>query len=259
MKTMFAAQINLKNGNAEQEVFVEESYWLLGAWEKNGQIVSDQWPIATTSDGLIAQVLIPAVNALNDRFANRYVREALRRYHKLTSMRPQIQVLGPHPESAPPCSCSNRPGYILFTNYLSVEAPVRCSKCFRPVPLYLLPPTHDEEYLDILSWMADYKACDTLQMHCTVGERFGEQQMFSPNSALSKQGLKLCKALQAKVKRKVYYYLHKSRGRSLSDERKRRCPVCHRQWILDTTWHNLFQFRCEHCKLVSNIASSLGI
>src|SRR5262249_7412134 len=52
-------------------------------------------------------------HALNNRFANRYVREALRRYEKLTSMRPGIFVLGPHPESAPPCTCSNRPTYIL--------------------------------------------------------------------------------------------------------------------------------------------------
>src|SRR5438094_262184 len=156
---MFAARITLKNADANQEAFVEKAYWLLGTWYKNGQIVSDTWTLATTSDALIAHVLIPAVNALNNRFANRYVRQALRSYQKLTSMRPEVAVLGPHPESAPPCKCSNRPGYILFTNYLAAEGPVRCSECFRPVPLYLLPKTHDEEYLDILSWMADYKAC----------------------------------------------------------------------------------------------------
>src|SRR5262249_9671428 len=133
---MFAAQINLNNDNADQEVLLDESYWLLAAWHKNGQIGSDHWPIATTSDGLIAHVLIPTANALNNRVANRYVREALRRYQKLTSMRPAIRVLGPHPESSPACTCSNRPGYILFTNYLSTEGPVRCSQCFRPVPPY---------------------------------------------------------------------------------------------------------------------------
>jgi|SRR5215470_2593333 len=111
---MFAAQIKFaKNRNADEEALIEESYWLLGTWYKNGQIVSDHWPLAKTSDGLIARVLIPAINELNNRFANRYVREALRRYEKLTSMRPGIFVLGPHPESAPPCTCSNRPGYIL--------------------------------------------------------------------------------------------------------------------------------------------------
>jgi predicted nucleic acid-binding Zn ribbon protein len=257
---MFTAQIKFpNNANADQGALVEESYWLLGVWYKNGQILSDHWPFATTSDGLMAHVLIPAVNALNNRFANRYVRDAIRRYQKLTSMRPEVVVLGLHPESAPACACSNRPGYVLFTNYLSTESPVRCSKCFRPVPLYSLPPTHDEEYLDILGWMADYKACDTLQMHCTVGERFGEKQLFNPDSALSKQGRNLCRILQAKVKQKVYYYLHKSRGRSLSEERKRPCPVCRRKWLLDSTWHNLFHFRCEYCRLVSNIASSLGM
>src|SRR5262245_25615015 len=95
---MFAAQINLNNDNADQEALIDASYWLLGAWYKNGQIVSDHWPIATTSGGLMAHVVIPTANALNKRFANRYVREALRRYQKLTSMRPEIRVLGPHPE-----------------------------------------------------------------------------------------------------------------------------------------------------------------
>ena len=224
---MFAARITLKNADAHQEAFVEKAYWLLGTWYKNGQIVSDTWALTTT-------------------------------YQKLTSMRPEVAVLGPHPESLPPCKCSNRLGYILFTNYLSAESPVRCFECFRPVPLYLLPKTSDEEYLDILHWMADYKACDTLQMNCTVGERFGEKQLSSPDSALSKEGRKLRMALEAKVKRKVYYYLHKSRGRSVSDERKRRCPICRRRWILQTRWHKLFDFRCEHCRLLSNIAFSLG-
>jgi hypothetical protein len=58
---MFAAQIKFpNNANTDQEALVEESYRFMGAWYGNGQIVSDHWPLATTPDGLIAHVLIPA-------------------------------------------------------------------------------------------------------------------------------------------------------------------------------------------------------
>jgi predicted nucleic acid-binding Zn ribbon protein len=201
--------------------------------------------------------MVPSRDSLDERFANKYVREYLAKYLKITSSVPQITILGPDPDSAPACGCENPVDYILFTNLMTVESPIRCAECFHPVPLYLLPFTDDEEHLDALSWVSDYKACDTLQMHCTVGERFGEQQMLRHDSALSKSGRELCRKLEAKIQGKVYYFLHKYRGRSVAAERKRLCPECDRSWILADQWHGLFDFRCEHCRLLSNIASSL--
>ena len=253
---MFAAEIKFRRGNAKRAPMNDLVYSLLGAWEKNGQILSSD-TLSMDKDSLHAYVLIPKKDALNKRFANKYVRKYMDKCLEETSYLPQITLHGPTPESARPCTCKRPPGYILYTNFLSVESPIRCADCFRPVPLYLLPYIDDEEHLGFLSWSSNYKACDTLQIGCTVGERFGEQQMIRHDSALSKQGREICRELEAKVKRKVYYYLFKYRGRSLTAERKRRCPECKQPWILGEQWHNLFDFRCERCRLLSNIACSL--
>jgi len=129
--------------------------------------------------------------------------------------------------------------------------------CFDPVPLYRVPPTRDLEYLDILQWAADYQACDTLQMHCTTGERFGERQLVGHDSSLTAQGREICRRLSAKTGLPAYYYLHNSRGRSLRDERRRRCPGCRRNWSMAEPWHGRFDFKCERCLLLSNIATNV--
>jgi predicted nucleic acid-binding Zn ribbon protein len=254
---VIVAQITFNNTKAIKETLIAQAYSLLAAWYKNGQILADNWTIVDGISGLTAYVFIPVEDALSEQYSNKYVREMIQSYTETTDARPSIFMLGSHPESNTVCSCTDRSGYIFFTHYLSLESPIRCSNCFRPVPLYLLPITQDEEYLNILSWMANYKACDTLQMNCTVGERFGEQQLFLHDSSLSIEGRKLCKQLEDRVNRKVYYYLLKHRGRSLSGEKLRRCPDCGQTWILPQSWHGLFDFRCDHCRLLSNIAFSI--
>src|SRR5439155_18113570 len=130
--------------------------------------------------------------------------------------------------------------FILFTHMFSSSPPVRCGTCFMPVPLYRLPHTRDAEYLNVLHWVADYRACDTLQMHCTTGERFGESQLGRVDSALSRQGRALAAELAAALDRPVYYNLFKARGRNRKTELARKCPSCGRKWHLREPWHGLF-------------------
>jgi predicted nucleic acid-binding Zn ribbon protein len=141
----------------------------------------------------------------------------------------------------------------LFTHYLNRESPLRCGNCFAPIPLYRIPHIQDEEYLDVHQWEADYKACDTLQMHIRTGERFGERQMFQHDSSLSRRGRELCVRIASLTRRPTYYYLHKVRARSSAEEERRRCPNCNGQWKLGKRWH-LFDFRCDQCLLLSAIA-----
>lgn len=257
---MFTAQITFPYGEStDREDLLESVSSLLSVWYKNGQIAASTWPMAEGSSELHAYPLIPDRNSLEEKYANRYVRERLEGLKEQAGAPPRIVLLGRDPESLETCSCEESPSSILFTTYSQLESPLRCGACFLPVPLYLVPHTHDEEYCDVLSWVADYRACDSLQMHCTVGERFGEQQLLRLGSALSRQGLEICRALEGKTGRKVYYYLHKSRGRSPGTERRRRCPGCGGDWLLEEPWHGLFDFRCDACALLSNIASSLTV
>lgn len=46
------------------------------------------------------------------------------------------EIIGEDPECAPVCQCHYSSSYILFTNYLSLESPLRCGDCLGIVPLY---------------------------------------------------------------------------------------------------------------------------
>ena len=182
---------------------------------------------------------LPDATSLEAGHANVYAVKAIEELaaHGL-SIR-ETHVLGSELLLGPSCTCERWASLVLFTNYLSRTSPVRCGTCFDPVALYRLPFTHDEEHLDVLQWAADYRACDTLQMHCTTGERFAEEQLARHDSSLSMQGREITRALSGLLKVPVYYYLLKSRGRSRGVELGRRCPSCTGSWRLDKPWHDI--------------------
>ena len=254
---MFTADVSFPLLAGEQEQQIEAALSLLSACYKNGQIAVDVWPMTIREGLLRTTLLIPDETALDRRFSNRYAEEALTFLPMNGVGEPEISVYGFDPGSLPSCDCKGRTSLILFTNYLTFESPVRCGDCFNPVPLYRIPTCSSGEHLDILHWRADYKACDTLQMHCTVGERFAEQQLYRHDSSLSERGREICHELAKRTGQSTHYYLHKSRGRSTADERRRRCPNCEEDWLLAEAWHGLFEFRCDNCHLLSNIACSL--
>jgi predicted nucleic acid-binding Zn ribbon protein len=174
----------------------------------------------------------------------------------------QVILLGPEAESLQPCECS-RTSLILYTRYDTLESSLRCGDCFGPVALYEIPEQpagvyRGELHDEIRSWTSDYASCDRLQMNCATGERFGLHQMGDPGSSLSRRGRAIASRIEEAMGRPTFYYLHRYRGRSLKSERARLCPLCHGEWRLNEREHKLFDFRCEKCRLLSNMAMSIG-
>jgi predicted nucleic acid-binding Zn ribbon protein len=227
---------------------------LLAAWYKNGQVL--EWQTAKAQDSVRVLALLPKPEAVAAKHNNVYASTALQALVE-RSVVPIVEIVGTEPDSFRPCCCDRRSSLVMFTTYLSKGSPVRCGDCFGPVPLYELPPTHDHEHLNILQWSADYRACDTLQMHCTTGERFGERQLGAHDSSLSRNGRGIAAALSALTDIPVYYCLFRARGSTVARERRRLCPSCGGTWLLNAKWHDLFDFRCDSCRLLSNIAYSL--
>jgi predicted nucleic acid-binding Zn ribbon protein len=91
-------------------------------------------------------------------------------------------------------------------------------------------------------------------MHCTTGERFGEEQLARHDSSLGMNGRELCRKLEQATGTPVYYFLHKTRSRGRQAELARLCPSCGAQWRLEKRLHN-FDFRCARCRLLSSIAA----
>ena len=229
----------------------------LGALRMNGQILGREFPAIKRDNSLISYVFIPDSNSLTGWFSNKYVRDSLDKCAK-NHIHPSSRIVGKEFESAPPCTCVSRDSYILYTHYIAMETPLRCGDCFGTVPLYTVPKTYHDEYYDIICWESDYQACDTLQMHCRTGERFGLKQMEDFNSSLTKNGLEICGRISQLTGKKTYYSLYRYRNNpSMRKELARKCPSCGGEWLLEERLFNLFDFKCEKCSLLSNISPPL--
>lgn len=249
---MFTAEIRFA---VSSDAEIESVESLIAAWSKNGQVL--EWQSASTSKGYLILALLPKPDALCANNNNIYATRDLEAIANLGIEPPNVAILGADTNSAEPCYCAERPSLVLFTHFLTKESPVRCGHCFGPVPLYELPHVDDHEHLDVLQWAADYCALDTLQMHCTTGERFSEGQLWRYDSSLSKQGRRIADKLTELTNIPVYYYLLKSRGISLTEELRRVCPGCGGAWAVRNRWHELFDFKCDSCLLISTVAFNL--
>lgn len=226
---------------------------LIGCWRNNGQLAGREFPSWMDNDGIHCSSQIPAQNALSLENNSLYADEALSRLADLKAA-PVITDKGPCPESDGPCRCAARQSLILYTNFVSMESPARCGDCFRPIPLYTFGAPKDTDYFDVLAWEADYKACDTLQMGCSVGERFGERQLYEHDSPLNRQAGAIARRLEKLTGVPTYTYLMKSRGKTLGAEQRRPCPRCGGAWRMRKPRHDRFDFCCEKCRLIANIA-----
>jgi predicted nucleic acid-binding Zn ribbon protein len=230
---------------------------LLSAWRSNGQILSREVGFTEESNAIALYAYLPERGALanenNGKWSNIFLDKLSREFDAQFEVSP----LGRAVDSGHFCECHASSCYIVFTNYLAVGAPLRCGDCFAPPLLYKIPSEVDTCHSDLRTWNTNYQACDDLQMNCGPGERFAETQMRDPNSALSKQGRAICADIESRTGVPTLYYLYQPRARSYRDEINRKCPGCGSDWKLAVRQHELFDFRCDPCRLLSNIAFSV--
>lgn len=254
---MLVAQIQFNIENSENsEAQHDEIDWLLGTYRMDGHILGRESLIAEQPNQFVVFTLIPSEDAFDEATFNKYIQERLEKISSVGLSQPIYEILSKDPSESSACECKEPPGFILFTTYLTLSSPLRCASCFSPIPLYRIPRFPSEDFHDIISWQSDYQSCDSLQMNWSTGERFATRQFSSYDSSLTQRGLQICQEIKKSTGKTVYYYLYRGNGKSHKTELKRRCPHCGSEWLLKEAWHNLFDFRCDKCRLLSNIAWS---
>jgi len=230
---------------------------LLATLRMNGQIYGREFPLLSIPGRVTATVMAPDEDSLSPDYHNHYVQKSLQAIAS-AGIAVAMSSLVSELDGMACCSCQHRSAFVLFTSYAALDSPLRCGDCFTPVPLYKIPPTYDEqEYYDIICWAADYANCDSLQMGCGTLERAATQQLSALNSSLSVAGRTACNKIRELTGKPTYYYLYKHNARSLAKEKQRKCPNCGGDWLLEEPWHDRFDFRCDTCLLLSNIAWSV--
>ena len=254
---MFVAEINFdvqtNRTTAEQQ---DEVDVLLGLFRMDGRILGRELLTIRNEKVFKSFLAIPDKDAFKKLDENPYIKERLKKLKNFGLTTPKLKILGEEISESVACRCKDTSAYILFTTYLSIQSPLRCFDCFSPIPLYRISRFETGDYHRAISWQSDYSACDSLQMNCTTGERFGTREMTDLNSSLSKQGIKICNEVKNLTNKNCYYYLYKYNAKSLKSERERKCPSCGGDWLLSEKFFK-FDFKCDRCHLLSNISFNL--
>jgi predicted nucleic acid-binding Zn ribbon protein len=256
---MYVTRISFTRINSPaqgKEASTDIVHYSLGAWRMSGQICGREWPFVTEGNGYSIIAFTPERNSLESVFNSSRVTGYLARA-EAEGLRMAWQSLGEDSESLPVCSCASPSAYALFTTYVTLSPPIRCMDCFQAVPLYRMKPMDSGEFYEVICWQSDYQSCDSLQMNCSVLERAATREMSNINSRLTKDGRKNCQTLAASSGRPFYYYLYQASGESRQTELARRCPGCGGEWKLASCLHSHFDFKCDRCYLLSNIAFDL--
>lgn len=228
-------------------------YDLLGPWRKNGQILNSGWSFTQKGGKYRTFVMIFQEDSLSEKYDNKYARKARQKLAELATNSLKITILGEDPFNSEICTCKKPSFYILYTHFLSLESPIRCGDCLGTLPAYKILPKEVDLHDGIDFWRETYKECDGLQMGCEVGERFGTREMSRHDSSLSKIGISICNDITEGTGTSAYYYLYRYNSKSLASEKRRKCPSCGGDWLLDEPLHDRFDFKCDRCRLLSNI------
>ncbi|MGC4064139.1 MAG: DUF2310 family Zn-ribbon-containing protein [Polyangiaceae bacterium] len=242
---MFAAKIEFAKQGRSPKLMKDATVSLLFTWYRNGQIVGDFWPMSDHEAHLEAHVILPDTDALDEVNNNSHAERILPTCGPTT-----VTILGRDPYLPDCCRCPSRSSMGLFTHFRNIAPPVVCLDCYDPIPLYRLPRLRNDEQLEILNWMEDNRACDTLLMHGNTGERFCEEQLAHYNSSLNRNASFVARSLERILRIPVYYFIHENHDRTSDPILTHRCPSCEQNWqIFERV--KLFSLRCEECRLLS--------
>ncbi|MDX3773241.1 DUF2310 family Zn-ribbon-containing protein [Chromatiaceae bacterium AAb-1] len=221
----------------------------------NGQILGREFPTALSADTFCSRVVIPEENALHPSLHNARALQAQQELIAAGLAYPSLEVLGMDLMSQHTSPSQVSEYYILFTTFADTCSPVRCSEYLSPVPLYRLNTGSHQDHEALIRWQLQYQALDEIQMQQQrVLHKTAENSLQQLHSTLNRQGRKLARQLEQRTGKPFFYALYSGSSPDCAAEPHKSCPGCGNNWRLTTPLHQLFDFKCDHCRLLSNIA-----
>ncbi|NRA54971.1 MAG: Zn-ribbon-containing protein [Gammaproteobacteria bacterium] len=220
----------------------------------NGQIIGQEFPTLLKEGAFVTQILCHEEDSLAYSNHNQAVKNAISDLNKAGILQPKITILGQdiHCDTTDP---KHQPQWqVLYTSYVQTCSPLRCGDHFSPIPLYRQPPLANGCYKQLINWQQDWQACDQLQMNGRSAEFAALAEISELTSSLTQRGLALRDKISQLSGISTYYYLYRVGGKDEASERSRRCPGCDGDWALPEPLHQVIDFKCDSCKIVSNIS-----
>lgn len=219
----------------------------------NGQMLGREFPTAFTGEAFCSRLVLPTPDALSGQYASARVKHAEQQLAEAGLGYPQCQVLGQDLMSQQ--TTAQLPAeLVLFTTYADTCSPLRCAETLQPVPLFWLRAPK-QDYEDLIRWQLQFQALDEIQLQQTrVLQKTAENSLQQYQSKLNRQGRKLASALAKANNQPVFYALYSGSSNNCAAEAAKCCPGCGSAWRLAKPQAGVFDFRCNNCKLLSNIA-----
>ena len=242
--------------NTNKDDLIEQFGLLMAFYRGNGQTQGKIESQYIDNKRIICLPFTHEKNALDKKNNNFYVNRQSMKLEELCNSKLSYKTAGKTYKSyKTPCKCKRSDFFILITDYISINSPLTCGTCFKPIPLYRLPVYYDHGYMPILRWETNYISCDSLQMNCEVGENWALRQMQEIKSQLSKHGLEICRKSEELTSVPTFYYLHTYKNYE-GDQLRWPCPGCTQKWNLKAELNNQYDFKCDNCRIISTISSN---
>lgn len=217
---------------------------------RNGQIYSDYNLIRTKQNLYEAFINVPNSESICEKNNNEYVN---RSYKYLIV---QAKDMGGNILYTHNCHCESVPCYILSaSSETGTASPIRCGKCGKEIPLYKIPYLfREQEHFHLINYQKTYASVHELYMQ-SLSDRFTENQMVNPESALNKLAFQIRKELENKMQKPVYSELlrifpDKKRGGKKIDEGK--CPACGKNLTeFEYQPGTISLYKCDDCRLIT--------
>lgn len=219
----------------------------------NGQMLGREFPTAFTGEAFCSRLVLPTADALSGQHASARVKAAEQQLAAAGLGYPQCQLLGQDLMSQQ--TVTELPAeLVLFTTYADTCSPLRCADTLQPVPLFWLKAAA-ADYEALIRWQLQFQALDEIQLQQDrVLHKTAENSLQQYQSKLNRQGRKLATQLARQNQRPIWYALYSGSSADCQAEADKCCPGCGGNWRLAAPQAGVFDFRCDNCQLLSNIA-----
>lgn len=255
---MYQAIAHFSYQNFEQDP-VNLINQIIEQWRFNGQILGREFGVTHHKLGaqfeFQARLSLPEQDSLLPEYNNDWVNQAIAYAEQAGVSLAFFEIVGRdynENDTAEP----NTPNFqLLYTTYVDSSSPLYHGDLFQAMPLYRLgdQPELTEK---IIKWQESWQACDQLQMNGGALEAQALAQISDYESELSQAGRALVAEIEQCSGVPTYYYLYRL-GSDEAEELHRKCPSCHGNWKLSEPLHDIFHFKCDHCRLISNLSWEL--
>nr|WP_211092014.1 Zn-ribbon-containing protein [Vibrio agarilyticus] len=228
---------------------------LMDALRYNGQVLGREFPIVMGEGEFFVRTVCPEKESLHPRHHSEFVQRCIANLSEASLLAPKVRLLGLDINSEQAAETETPSWQVLYTTYVHTCSPLRSGESLLPIPLYRYGPTFNGDHKAVIKWQTEWQACDELQMAGACRAEFAAlHEICDADSVLFRRGWDLRGRIEYLSQVPTYYYQYRVGGESLDAELARKCPKCGGEWRLDTPLHDIFHFKCDACRIVSNIS-----